>query len=189
MFTGIVEELGKVKAAQKKGRVTRIEIEADKACEDVKIGDSISVSGVCLTIIDIKNNILSFEAIPETVQGTTLRNLHPRERVNLERALKVGDRIGGHFVTGHVDYVGVIRLKRMAKGYLEFRISVPHLLLKYVIRKGSVAVDGISLTIADVKSGAFSVCIIPHTAKVTTLGIKRIGDKVNVELDMLAKRI
>ncbi len=189
MFTGIVEELGKVKAAQKKGRVTRIEIEADKACEDVKIGDSISVSGVCLTIIDIKNHILSFEAIPETVQGTTLRNLHPRERVNLERALKVGDRIGGHFVTGHVDYVGVIRLKRMAKGYLEFRISVSHLLLKYVIRKGSVAVDGISLTIADVKSSAFSVCIIPHTARVTTLGIKRIGDKVNVELDMLAKRI
>ncbi len=132
--------------------------------------------------------LLSFEAIPETLHTTTLKNLHSGEAVNLERALKVGDRLGGHFVTGHVDFAGVIRSKKISKGNLEFQISIPPEFLKSMIRKGSVAVDGISLTIVDVKNGAFSVCIIPHTAQVTTLGCKSAGDKVNVEVDMLAKR-
>jgi riboflavin synthase len=188
MFTGIIEEVGQARSVRKIGAVTRIEIAADKVCEDAKIGDSISVNGVCLTIAGMKENIFSFDVIPETIRRTTLKNILVRETVNLERALKVGDRLGGHFVTGHVDFVGVIRSRKISQGDLEFRIGVPAVHLKHVIRKGSIAVDGISLTIADVGQGGFSVCIIPHTAKMTTLDKKHAGDRVNVELDMLAKR-
>ena len=188
MFTGIVEETGKVVRAQKRGLVTLIEIEADKVCHDVKIGDSICVDGACLTVVGIKGKVLSFEAIPETLLVTTLKSLKAGAKVNLERALKVGDRLGGHFVTGHIDCTGTIRSRRILRGNLEFQIGIPVPFLKFIIKKGSVAVDGISLTIAATGSGAFSVCIIPHTAEVTTLGSKHAGDKVNVELDMLAKR-
>lgn len=188
MFSGIIEELGKVKTVGKIGAVTRLDVLADKVCQDVKIGDSISVNGACLTIVGIKNKILSFDVIPETIRITTLKDLRPWQEVNLERALKAGERIGGHFVTGHVDFIGVIRSKRMREGNLEFQISVPPKFLKYIIRRGSIAVDGISLTMADVRSGAFSVCIIPHTARATTLGKKQTSHKVNVELDILAKR-
>lgn len=188
MFTGIIEETGRVKTVRKKGLNRRLEIEAPKILEDARIGDSISVNGACLTIIEIKDKTLSFDAIPETINITTLKDLKSGDTVNLERALKVGDRLGGHFVTGHIDFAGPIRSKRISQGNLEFRISIPAAFLKYVIRKGSVAVDGISLTIADVKSGAFSVCVIPHTVQVTTLGNKQAGDRVNIELDMLAKR-
>ena len=188
MFTGIVEETGKVVRAQKRGLATLIEIEADKVRQDTKIGDSICVDGVCLTVIAIKGKVLSFEAIPETLLLTTLKGLKVGGKVNLERALKVTDRLGGHFVTGHVDCTGTIRSRKTMRGNLEFQIGIPAQFLKFIIKKGSVAVDGISLTIADARSGAFSVCIISHTATVTTLGSKHAGDKVNVELDMLAKR-
>lgn len=188
MFTGIIEELGKVKTVGKRGTVTRLDVLADKVCQDVKIGDSISVNGACLTVVGIKNKILSFDVIPETIHITTLKDLRPGQEVNLERALKAGERIGGHFVTGHVDFIGVIRSKRIREGNLELQISVPPKFLRFIIRKGSIAVDGISLTISDVRSGAFSVCIIPHTARVTTLGKKQAAHKVNVELDILAKR-
>jgi riboflavin synthase len=188
MFTGIVEEVGRVCGIRQKPQLMRIDIEADKVVEETKVGDSIAVNGICLTVVQINKKILSFEAIPETTQLTTLKEWRLRQDVNLERALKVGDRLGGHFVTGHVDGVGVVRSKKISKGSLEFQIGVPLEFLKYLIRKGSIAVDGISLTIARVKGGGFSVCIIPHTASATTLGNTHAGQKVNIELDMLAKR-
>jgi riboflavin synthase len=189
MFTGIVEEIARVTLMRKQGGLLRLSIEADKACEGTNIGDSISVSGVCLTVVAIKGRELSFDVMSETVNLTTLKNLTFGEKVNLERALVAGNRIGGHFVTGHVNCIGIIRSKKMSRGSLGFEIGVPAKFFKYCIPKGSVAVDGISLTIAYVKRGSFSVCIIPHTAKATTLGFKHSGDKVNVEFDMLSKKL
>ena len=188
MFSGIIEELGVVKALQKKGTLMCLDIQTDKTSEGVKIGDSISVNGVCLTVVRREDKILSFQAMPETVQSTTLRKINVGEKVNLERALKVGDRIGGHFVTGHVDCIGTIRSRKISKGNLDFQIGLPSAFLKYLIRKGSIAVDGISLTIADVKKGGFSVFVIPHTLKNTTLGFKSSSHFVNLELDILAKQ-
>ncbi|HAJ56950.1 MAG TPA: riboflavin synthase [Candidatus Omnitrophica bacterium] len=187
MFTGIIEEVGRVSLFRKQGRCFRLGIDAEKALEATKIGDSISVSGVCLTVVAIEKGRLYFDVMPETTGLTTLKNICVGTRVNLERALKVGDRLGGHFVLGHADCCGVIRSKKISRGNLEFSIGVPAKFLKYITHKGSVAVDGISLTIADVRGASFSVCIIPLTARVTTLGFKHAGDKVNVELDMLAK--
>ena len=187
MFTGIIEETGQVKAVRKSGAITRLDILSDKVAEGTKVGDSISVNGVCLTVVSVRVLVLSFDVIGETLGATTLKSLAYGERLNLERALKAGDRMGGHFVSGHVDCVAAIRSRKISKGNLEFQIGVSPKYLKYVIRKGSVAVDGISLTIADIKSGGFSVCIIPHTAKATTLWKKQSGDKVNIEFDMLLK--
>ncbi|MEK7849608.1 MAG: riboflavin synthase [Candidatus Omnitrophota bacterium] len=187
MFTGIIEETGQLKAVRKSGAITRLEILSDKSACGTKVGDSISVNGVCLTVVAVRALVLSFDVIGETLRATTLKSLQYGERVNLERALKAGDRMGGHFVSGHVDCVAAIRSRKISKGNLEFQIGVSPKYLRYVIRKGSVAVDGISLTIADIKSGGFSVCIIPHTAKSTTLWKKQAGDKVNIEFDMLIK--
>ena len=187
MFSGIIEELGQVKNISRKGDVTLFEIEADKACQDTKIGDSISVNGTCLTVIKNENKFLSFEVIPETLKITNLGFLRIQDKVNLERALKVGDRISGHFVGGHIDCLGVIRKKNYIGGNLSFEIAVPLQFTQYVLHKGSIAVDGISLTIADKKSTTFCVYVIPHTLKNTTLGFKGPSDKVNIEFDILAK--
>ena len=190
MFTGIIEEIGQLKAVRKSGAITRLDILSDKSSEGTKVGDSISVNGVCLTVVAVKARVLSFDVIGETLKVTTLKSLTcgaRGARVNLERALRAGDRFGGHFVLGHVDCVAAIRSRKISKGNLEFQIGIPPKFLRYIIRKGSVAVDGISLTIADIQSGGFSVCIIPHTAKATTLWKKQAGDKVNIEFDMLLK--
>lgn len=187
MFTGLIEEKGKVRLARRQGRCVRLDIVSSKAREGAKIGDSICVNGVCLTIAAQKDGVLSFDMMPETLASTTLKYLKCGDEVNLERALKIGDRLGGHFVTGHVDTVGVIRSRREKSGDLEFRIGLEAKYLKTLVKKGSVAVDGISLTIADVKAGGFSACLIPHTARETTLGAKHSGDRVNIELDMLLK--
>lgn len=188
MFSGIIEELGQLKNISRKGNLTLFEIEADKACLDTKIGDSISVNGVCLTVIKNENKFLSFEVMPETLKITNLGFLRIKDKVNLERALKVGDRIPGHFVNGHIDCIGLIRNKNYISGNLSFEIAVPLQFMRYVLPKGSIAVDGISLTIADKKSTTFHVYIIPHTLKNTTLGFKGPSDKVNIEFDILAKR-
>lgn len=187
MFTGLIEEKGKVRLARKQGRCVRLDIVSSKVREDTKIGDSICVNGACLTVASQKGEVLSFDVMPETLASTTLKGLKSGDAVNLERALKVGGRLGGHFVSGHVDTVGVIRSKRIKGGDLEFRIGLDARSLKCLVPKGSVAVDGVSLTIADVRSGGFSVCLIPHTARETTLADKHSGDKVNIELDMLLK--
>ena len=181
--------MGEVRKISKRVGNTLLEIKAKIALEDTKAGDSISVNGACLTIVKKEAGTLVFEAIPETLRITNLGALRISDKVNLERSLKVGDRISGHFVTGHVDCSGVIREKTYVGSNLSFEIAVPAAFMKYCLPKGSIAVDGISLTIADKKSNAFSVYIIPHTLKNTTLGFKRPSHKVNIEFDILAKRV
>ena len=188
MFTGIIEELGVVKNIVKEGNLSLLEIKASKVLEDTKIGDSVSVNGACLTVVKKDYDYLSFEAMPQTLKLTNLGSLRISGKVNLERALKVGDRLSGHFVTGHIDCTGLIRKKTYVSSNLCFEIAVPAEFMKYIIPKGSVAVDGISLTIVTKKSNTFTVYIIPHTLKNTTLGFKGPSDKVNIEFDILAKK-
>jgi riboflavin synthase len=188
VFTGIVEELGSVKSFTKQGKVYRLAIEAHVVFEGTKIGDSIAVNGVCLTVVTLDKPVIIFEVMPETAQITTLGRIRVSDKVNLERSLKAGDRVSGHFVLGHVDCAGVIRTKGYIGENLSFDISIGQEFAAYVIPKGSIAVDGISLTIARKKANAVSVYIIPHTLKNTTLGLKGPSDRVNIEFDILAKR-
>ena len=189
MFSGIVEELGEVCSLTRRGAVTLLSVKADKVLEETKIGDSISVNGACLTAVKKDKTSLSFEVMNATLKVTNLGSLKFAEKVNLERSLKVGDRISGHFVSGHIDCTGIIRKKNYVNSNLCFEIAVPAEFMRFVILKGSVAVDGISLTLADKKSNTFSVYIIPHTLKNTTLGFKGPSNKVNIEFDLLAKRL
>jgi riboflavin synthase len=189
MFSGIVEELGELRNMSRRGNTTLLVVAARHILEDIKTGDSVSVNGACLTVVKKEQGALSFEVMPQTIKLTNLGSLKAREKVNLERALKIGDRLSGHFVTGHIDCSGVIRKKAYVNGNLCFEISVPVKFLGYVLPQGSIAVDGISLTIADKKPGTFSVYIIPHTLKNTTLGFKGSSAKVNVEFDILAKKL
>ncbi|MDD2680414.1 MAG: riboflavin synthase [Candidatus Omnitrophica bacterium] len=188
MFTGIVEELGIVKRISHAGNVRLIEINAVKTLAEVKKGDSIAVNGVCLTAVEIKKDYFAFEAMPETLKATGLGNLKVGDKVNLERSLKMGDRISGHFVLGHIDCVGLVRRKNYVSGNLAFEIAVPPEFIRYCLPKDSIAVDGISLTIQSKKSSTFSVYIIPHTLKNTTLSFKGASAKVNLEFDLLAKK-
>ena len=188
MFSGIVEEIGRVGNISRRSRNAEITIEADKIIADTKIGDSIAVNGACLTVVAKQRNLLTFDVMPETLRVSTLGGLKIADSVNLERSLKVGDRISGHFVLGHVDCTGIIRRKNYVEGNLCFQIAVPAKFMKYILPKGSIAVDGISLTIADKISNAFSVYIIPHTLQNTILNTKGPSQKVNVEFDMLIKR-
>jgi len=188
MFSGIVEELGQVKNISRRGNVTLIEVTGSEVSKDAKVGDSIAVNGACLTVVKNEREVLSFEAMPQTLKATNLGALQAAEKVNLERSLKVGERISGHFVTGHVDCIGIIRSKRVAAGNLSFDIAIPAEFMKYCFPKGSIAVDGISLTLAEKKSNTLSVYIIPHTLKSTTLSFKGPSDKVNIEFDILTKK-
>lgn len=189
MFTGLVEGLGQVRGVLRKSANVRLEIESDAISDGVKIGDSIAVNGVCLTVAGFKKGVLTFDIMRQTLENTTLKKLKLKDEVNLERALKVGDRLGGHFVSGHIDCVGVIRSKKISEGNVSFHIGIAPLYLKYLVSRGSVAVDGISLTVAEIKKGGFTVCIIPHTLEKTILKGKATGDEVNIELDMLVKSI
>lgn len=189
MFSGIVEEKGKVASITRKENLIVLSVRADKVLKGVKVGDSISVDGACLTATKIKNKIVSFDLMKETMDKTTLQFLRPGSQVNLEGALRVNDRLGGHFVSGHIDGVGVIKKRISKPNYEEFQIMIPKPLSKYLAPKGSVSVDGISLTLGEVNKNVFSIYIIPHTLIVTTLGSKKDGDKVNIETDLLAKYI
>ncbi len=188
MFSGIVEELGSLKRISRHGNITLLEITAEETLAEVKKGDSLAVNGVCLTVVEIKPGALSFEIMPLTLGATNLGALKIGEKVNLERSLKVGDRISGHFVLGHIDCLGIIRAKNYSGGNLIFKISLAPGFMKYCLPKGSVAIDGISLTIAESRADSLSVGIIPHTLKNTTLNFKGPSAKVNIEFDLLAKR-
>jgi len=188
MFTGIVEELGVLRRLQQSGRAKLIEIAADKTLQGVSIGASIALNGVCLTVVQIKKDAFCFEVIPETLKSTNIGLLKTYERVNLERSLKAGDRISGHFVTGHIDCLGLVRRKSYSNDNLVFEIAVPSRYLRYCLPKGSICVDGISLTLTAKTSSTFSVYIIPHTLKNTTLSFKGPSSRVNVEFDILAKK-
>jgi len=188
MFSGIVEELGEVKKISRRGNITLLEINASETREDVKTGDSIAINGACLTLTENKSGVLSFEVMLQTLKVTDLGVLRIKDKVNLERALKVGDRLSGHFVTGHIDSTGIIRRKNYINDNLSFEIAIPTKFMHYVLPQGSIAIDGISLTIVDKRANTFTVYIIPHTLKNTTLGFKGPSDKVNIEFDILAKR-
>lgn len=188
MFSGIIEELGEVKNISKRAKVFLLEIKADKVLPSTKIGDSIAVNGACLTVVKIEKDVLSFEVMMETMQLTNLNDLRIGQKINLERGLMVGDRISGHFVTGHVDCLGIIRKKSYINNNLSFEIAIPPKFFTYIMPKGSIAVDGVSLTLVSKKSNTFNVYIIPHTLKNTTLNFKGPSDKVNIEFDILAKR-
>ena len=191
MFTGIVEELGVAEKISRSGgpAVFTVKPLGPNILEGLKKGDSVSINGVCLSVIRIGGKNFSVEAIRETLNGTNLGELKEGEKVNLEGALVSGGKVSGHFVTGHVDGVGTIKARSEGKGELLLEIKASEDILDGIVLKGSVAVDGVSLTVAGVKDDSFSVYIIPHTAQVTTLGAKKAGDKVNLETDMLGKYV
>jgi riboflavin synthase len=189
MFTGIIEEMGSVKALRRDGSAARLTVSASIVLGGTAIGDSICVNGVCLTVVDLAKDGFSADVAVETLRVTNLGELKIGVNVNLERALQLSARIGGHLVSGHVDAVGRIREKREEGNGWRIFIDAPDAVLRYVIRKGSIAIDGISLTIADVDKSGFSIAMIPHTAKLTTLGFKAGGDSVNLETDIIGKYV
>jgi len=192
MFTGIIEGLGSIVMFDKKTSnrsAAKMKIKLDKIAKGLKIGDSVAINGVCLTAVNISKGITEFEMIGETIKKTNLGSLEPGDQVNIERSLKVGERLEGHFVLGHVDGVGVIFKIEKQINQVQIWIKIPKELSKHIIKKGSITIDGISLTIVDKLKDQFSVSIIPHTMQVTNLGYKKIGDKVNIETDILGKYI
>lgn len=189
MFTGLVEELGYVQAMVRGSKSVRLTVSAAKVLSDVKIGDSIAVNGTCLTVVSFSSTSFTADVMPETVDRTALAGLKNGDRVNLERTLAVGDRLGGHIVTGHIDGIGVIKEKRRDDNAVILGIEAPAAVMKYIVRKGSIAIDGISLTVVDHTPTAFTVSLIPHTAAVTTLGFKKAGDQVNLETDIIGKYV
>lgn len=189
MFTGIIEELGTVSAVAGDERGVRVQIAAPKLAALAGVGDSISVSGCCLTVIAVDGGSLVFEAVPETLRRTALAALAPGGRVNLEDALRAGEPYGGHMVQGHVDGVGTL-VARTPDGIGErLRLTAPEHVQRYLIEKGSVTVSGISLTIAELHDDGFTVALIPHTLAVTTLGELTMGDAVNLEADVIARYV
>ncbi|MBA5867243.1 MAG: riboflavin synthase [Nitrospira sp. CR1.3] len=189
MFTGIVEEMGAVTSMEKTLAGTRMRILASTVMSDLKVGDSVSVNGTCLTVVTKGERDFVVEISPETLSVTTLGHLEAGAPVNLERAMKLNERIGGHLVAGHVDAVGTIRSRRQEGNAIVITIEAPANILRYCVSKGSITVDGISLTINEIADHAFSVAIIPHTAKVTTLGLKQVNDTVNLESDLIGKYV
>ena len=190
MFTGIVEELGRVQAVAHADRGARLEIACTDVLDDAGIGDSIAVNGCCLTVVELGDGWWAADAQVETLDRTTLGALAAGDPVNLERPLRVGDRLGGHLVLGHVDGVGeVVKIEPQPDGSSRVTVRAPSELARYLVEKGSVTVDGVSLTITTVDDAEFGVALIPHTLAVTTLGVRNAGDRVNLEADMIAKHV
>ncbi|CUH94225.1 hypothetical protein P22_0291 [Propionispora sp. 2/2-37] len=189
MFTGLVEELGTIKAIVKGQRSVRLTVGAKTVLEDVKIGDSIAVNGTCLTVVALQPDCFTADVMPETVSRTVLAGLKIGHHVNLERTLRLDSRLGGHIVSGHIDGVGSIVAKEINDIAVIIRIQAGTEIMKYIIKKGSIAIDGISLTVVDCGRDWFTVSLIPHTASMTTLGYKKINDQVNLEVDMIGKYV
>lgn len=189
MFTGIIEGLGTITEIRSTGQGSRMTVESDANLEGTRIGDSIAVNGACLTAVTLSGNRFGVDVSPETLARTTLGRASIGERVNLERALRLSDRLDGHLVSGHVDGMGVLRQRLPRGNALVVTIGLPVELSRYLIEKGSVAVDGISLTVNRCSRDSFSVSIIPHTANLTTLGFKPIHAPVNIEVDMIGKYV
>jgi riboflavin synthase len=189
MFTGLIETLARVADIEPEPPGVRLVIEAGAMADEVRIGDSIAVNGCCLTVVRIDGQSLSFQAGEETLKRTNLGQLGLGSVVNIERSLVIGDRLGGHFVTGHVDGLGILSERRVDKDWSTCWFSASAELLKQVAAKGSIAVDGVSLTVVDVEPTRFSVALIPHTLAATTLGRLTVGDGVNLETDLIAKYV
>lgn len=189
MFTGIIEELGKVLAIEEQQDAIRLTIGASKVLEDLGRGDSISCSGTCLTAIEIDDRGFTADVMLETLKRSSLSEIKVGDPINLERAMSAATRFGGHVVQGHVDGVGEFVSREKSENWDWVRIQVPHELMKYVVMKGSITFDGISLTVNEIDGDIVGLSLIPETLTVTTLGYKKPGDKVNVEADVLAKHI
>lgn len=189
MFTGIVEELGTVRSIQRGAKSIRLTVAAQVVTADVKLGDSIAVNGVCLTVVQYARHWFTADVMPETMDKTVVSGLKSGDTVNLERALRVGDRLGGHIVSGHVDGVGMIKTQTADDNAVIVKISAAPGVMRYVTNKGSIAVDGISLTVVDTGIDWFTVSLIPQTAAVTTLGLKQVNDPVNLEVDVIGKYV
>lgn len=189
MFTGLIEEVGEVTSVTRKGNSAQITVKASKILKDTKVGDSISTNGVCLTVTEKTPTTFTVDVMPETMNRSNLKNFKYGSKVNLERALRVGDRLDGHMVSGHVDGLGKIANYLKEDNAVWITLEADKSLLKYIIEKGSIAIDGTSLTVAYVDERNFKVSIIPHTGEATTLLDKKIGDEVNLECDMVGKYI
>lgn len=189
MFTGLIEEVGTVEDIVSGGKSGTMKIGCSKVIEGVKLGDSISVNGICLTVVRFDDKSFTVDFMPETLKVTNLGKLGRGSKVNLERALMVGDRLGGHIVSGHVDGTGKLTAFKERENATEVWVEADKGLLKYIIKKGSIAIDGASLTVAEVSRNGFMVSIIPHTGKETTLLRKKAGDSVNLECDSVGKYI
>lgn len=189
MFTGIVEGLGTVKAVIRAHGGVRMDIQSPFSLEDVRVGDSIAVNGVCLTAVGVEDTTFQVDVAPETLSKSTLGQTKARDRVNLERALCLGDRLSGHLVSGHVDGTGAVKARRPQNNAVIFTFGVSEDIARYIVQKGSVAVDGVSLTVNACDPRSFEVSIIPHTVSITTIGLRNVGDLVNIEADMVGKYI
>lgn len=189
MFTGIVETVGVIEKIEPGDDLTRLVIDAESIADGVKLGHSVAVNGVCLTVTSLLDGRFTFEAIPETLQRTNLGDLEVGSRVNLERAMRAGDRLDGHIVQGHVDGVGIVRAVIQAGNDVRLQIDCEPELADCVVEKGSIAIDGVSLTVAALLPTGFEVALIPHTLEVTTLSERRIHDRVNLEVDVLGKYV
>lgn len=188
LFTGLIEEIGTVKSLTV-GTVGRIVIGSCKVINEAAIGDSVAINGTCLTVTSIGSNEMTFDAVPETLTRSTLKDLRPGDKVNLETSLRAGKMMGGHIVQGHVDGIGkIVSIDKLAESVV-IRIAAPPEIMRYVVEKGSIAIDGISLTITSENGREFTVSVIPHTLEVTILGLRCAGDSVNLEADIIGKYV
>lgn len=189
MFTGIVEAVGRVAAVRRSGGGMSVGVDTEGAVPDPRIGESVAVNGVCLTVTGSSGGVLTFDVSEETIGRSTFGGVRPGDVVNIERAMRMGDRLGGHMVSGHVDAMGkVTKVSPSGEGF-ELEVAIPEEGMKYVIEKGSIAIDGISLTVASKHERSITIAIIPHTWRATTLGRKNSGSTVNIEYDMIAKYV
>jgi riboflavin synthase len=191
VFTGIVREVGRVVAREGGDEGIRLVVEASETAAGVRVGDSVAVAGVCLTVVEVDaaGGTMTFDAVPETLARSSLGNLDGRSRVNIEPALRAGEPLGGHFVQGHVDAVGRVRSVHVEGTGARVWIEAPRAVLRYCVEKGSISVEGVALTIAELAPDAFAVALVPHTLQVTTLGALAPGDALNLEVDVLAKYV
>ncbi|MDF2985394.1 MAG: hypothetical protein K0R50_904 [Eubacterium sp.] len=189
MFTGIIEEIGTITKISRGKLSIQLSVGCSKILKDVKLGDSIAVNGVCLTVTNLGEDRFSADVMPETMRKTGLDKLNISDRVNLERALCISDRLGGHIVTGHIDGIGILTSRVEEDNAIWLTIDAPASILRYIVMKGSVAVDGTSLTVASVDERQFKVSLIPLTAAATILGIKKVGSTINIECDVIGKYV
>jgi riboflavin synthase len=189
MFTGIIEGKGKILRIKPRGAGKRLNIECPFHLTDVQLGDSISINGACLTVAEKEGQTIIFDLSGETLEKTVLGELKEGDSVNLERALRLADRLGGHIVTGHIDGIGVIAEKRRERDFTNLTIKIPKSVSKYVVQKGSIAIDGISLTVNECRAEEIRITLIPYTLEKTTLMEKKVGDRVNMEADLLGKYV
>lgn len=189
MFTGIVEDKGRVLKVDHRGEMKRLTVEVPFDLTEMQLGDSININGVCLTVVEKRGRVISVDLSPESLQKTTLAKVKQADQVNLERALRLSDRLGGHIVTGHIDGIGTITERRIEGNSFHLRIRIPQDVASYVVQKGSIAIDGISLTVNEFRQDWIRLTLIPYTLEKTTLIEKKVGEEVNVEADLLGKYV